>query len=183
MRVPNRVSACRICGNPELVNVLELGQQTLTGVFPKDKHEVLTSGPLTLLKCNGPGACGLLQLGHSYSLDEMYGENYGYRSGLNPSMVNHLRSKVGRIKQLGIIDSGDIIGELIDLELGRSGISVMTMTEGMAMEKTRIAGECVSEGAGTGGGLRDEAVPWGHRRDLQNESYETKRILSSGSRA
>lgn len=107
-----RVSKCRICGNPELIGVLELGQQALTGVFPKDKNKPLTSGPLTLLKCDGRNACGLLQLAHSYSLDEMYGENYGYRSGLNPSMVQHLRSKVERIKRLGIIDSGDIIVDI-----------------------------------------------------------------------
>jgi hypothetical protein len=28
----------------------------------------------------------------SYSLNEMYGDNYGYRSSLNRSMVNHLQN-------------------------------------------------------------------------------------------
>lgn len=104
--------ACRICGNEDLVSVLELGNQTLTGVFPKRTDEAITEGPLTLVKCTGENKCGLLQLAHSYSLEEMYGENYGYRSGLNPSMVAHLKSKVERIKNLNIIQNDDIIVDI-----------------------------------------------------------------------
>lgn len=107
-----KIGACRICGNIELVPVLELGQQTLTGVFPRTRDDRLTAGPLTLVKCNGKDHCGLLQLAHSYSIDEMYGQNYGYRSGLNPSMVAHLRSKVQRIEGLGILSAGDIVVDI-----------------------------------------------------------------------
>jgi len=49
------------------------------------------------VKCMGATACGLLQLQHSYDLSEMYGLNYGYRSGLNKSMVEHLQRKVAAI--------------------------------------------------------------------------------------
>lgn len=35
--------------------------------------------------------------------------------------------------------SGEIVGELIDLELGRTGISMMTVLPEMVFEKTRIA--------------------------------------------
>lgn len=41
--------------------------------------------------------------------------------------------------KLKAIGSRDIVGDLIDLELGKSGISVMTVTEEMVMEKNRIA--------------------------------------------
>lgn len=107
-----QVSACRICGNRNLVTVLELGKQTLTGVFPKRRKAPITAGPLTLVKCSGVDVCGLLQLAHSYSLTEMYGENYGYRSGLNPSMVAHLRAKIERIKQFGVLRTGDVIVDI-----------------------------------------------------------------------
>jgi NDP-4-keto-2,6-dideoxyhexose 3-C-methyltransferase len=107
-----RVKACRICNNSNLATVLELGNQVLTGVFPIDKNANVTSGPLTLLKCTGPNSCGLVQLAHSYSLAEMYGENYGYRSGLNPSMVAHLRSKVQRIEALGVLQRGDLVVDI-----------------------------------------------------------------------
>ena len=67
----------------------------LTGIFPRDKKQAITTGPLCLVKCTGGDeACGLLQLEHSYDLDEMYGEDYGYRSGLNASMVTHLGNKL-----------------------------------------------------------------------------------------
>lgn len=103
------VKACRICGNTNLVPVLHLGTQTLTGIFPRSVDQPVTAGPLELVKCDGAGVCGLLQLHHSYTLSEMYGDNYGYRSGLNPSMVAHLRAKVDRIKQQVELAEGDVI--------------------------------------------------------------------------
>ena len=30
-----KINKCRICGNTNLVNVIDLGEQVLTGVFPK----------------------------------------------------------------------------------------------------------------------------------------------------
>ncbi|MDI1270360.1 MAG: class I SAM-dependent methyltransferase [Polaromonas sp.] len=105
-----KVSKCRICGNTQLECVLDLGEQMLTGVFPRKKNANVTIGPLRLVKCvGGSETCGLLQMEHSYDLAEMYGENYGYRSGLNASMVAHLHGKVKRI--LGQVDlrAGDLV--------------------------------------------------------------------------
>jgi NDP-4-keto-2,6-dideoxyhexose 3-C-methyltransferase len=109
--VYTQIKKCRICGNHELVQVVDLGEQYLTGVFPKQKdHTHVTKGPLRLVKCHGGASvCGLLQLEHSYSLDEMYGDNYGYRSGLNASMVRHLHSKVARIQQLVTLKVNDLV--------------------------------------------------------------------------
>jgi NDP-4-keto-2,6-dideoxyhexose 3-C-methyltransferase len=92
-----KIEKCRICGNRELAQVLDLGEQALTGVFPQSRTQKVTSGPLRLVKCMGDNVCGLLQLQHSYDLSEMYGLNYGYRSGLNKSMVEHLHGKVRKI--------------------------------------------------------------------------------------
>lgn len=100
---------CRICGNPHLVQVLDLGEQMLTGVFPRSRDAELTTGPLRLVKCVADGGCGLLQLAHSYDLGEMYGENYGYRSGLNASMVRHLNAKVARICEFISLHQGDLV--------------------------------------------------------------------------
>lgn len=41
--------------------------------------------------------------------------------------------------KLKSIGSGEIIGDLIDLELGKSGISMMQVTQDMVFEKTRVA--------------------------------------------
>jgi NDP-4-keto-2,6-dideoxyhexose 3-C-methyltransferase len=91
-----RINHCRICGNSTLIKVLDLGDQALTGVFPLKKEQQITRGPLQLLKCHSEidNVCGLLQLAHSYDPEEMYGDNYGYRSGLNSSMVSHLNQKI-----------------------------------------------------------------------------------------
>ena len=101
-----KLEKCRVCGNTHIEEVLNLGEQELTGVFPKSKNEKLTSGLLDLYFCP---ECGLLQLGHSYSLDEMYGDNYGYRSGLNPSMVEHLSSKINMLETMYNLKSGDVV--------------------------------------------------------------------------
>lgn len=103
------ITQCRICGCAELAEVVTLGEQALTGVFPKNKDQVITRGPLTLVKCNAPDSCGLVQLKNSYDLSDMYGMNYGYRSGLNASMVKHLRSKVQGILDLGVLQENDLV--------------------------------------------------------------------------
>jgi len=110
----SQVKKCRICGNPHLEQILDLGEQTLTGVFPKTRDQPITRGPLRLMKCVGhDGCCGLLQLAHSYDLGEMYGDNYGYRSGLNKSMVQHLHAKVDRIMTIA-----DLSGQPLVLDIG-----------------------------------------------------------------
>lgn len=105
-----KVEKCRICGNTRLERVLDLGEQMLTGVFPREKGAKVTTGPLRLVKCmGGDEVCGLLQLEHSYDLGEMYGENYGYRSGLNASMVAHLHGKVKKILTQIELREGDLV--------------------------------------------------------------------------
>jgi NDP-4-keto-2,6-dideoxyhexose 3-C-methyltransferase len=103
------ISGCRICGGVELAPVLDLGEQMLTGVFPRARDASVTIGPLRLVKCVGKQACGLLQLEHSFDLGEMYGDNYGYRSGLNQSMVSHLHEKVRRVARWVDLREGDLV--------------------------------------------------------------------------
>lgn len=106
------IKACRICGNERLEQILDLGEQRMTGTFPRLADPDLTGGPLILVKCTGDNCCGLVQLDRSYDLAEMYGENYGYRSGLNRSMVEHLKAKVRRITELGLVRDGDLIVDI-----------------------------------------------------------------------
>lgn len=100
------IVSCRICSSKNLLKVLSLGKQYLTGVFPKTKEEKITNGPLDLVWCQD---CGLLQMHHSYSLDEMYGDNYGYRSGLNKSMVDHLTQKILTLEKLAQPKEEDLV--------------------------------------------------------------------------
>lgn len=88
---------CRVSASKTLIPILDLGEQALTGVFPRDPAAPITTGPLRLVWCPDSG---LVQLDHSYDLGEMYGENYGYRSGLNQSMVRHLTQKIRNLERL-----------------------------------------------------------------------------------
>jgi hypothetical protein len=88
------------------MSVLNLGVQKLTGVFPLSADEPITEGPLELVWCPDSG---LLQMRHSYDLGEMYGMNYGYRSGLNKSMVEHLTQKVQYLQRLTPLAAADTV--------------------------------------------------------------------------
>lgn len=101
-----KIAKCRLCGHPNPVSLFALGMQSLTGVFPKTAPEAVEQGPLEVVKC---GECHLLQLAHSFAPDMMYGENYGYRSGLNQSMVRHLKGKVDSIRATVDVGPGDLV--------------------------------------------------------------------------
>jgi hypothetical protein len=109
------VTRCRVCGNGPLVPILDLGHQYLTGVFPRHPGAALTRGPLELVKCHGDAGgahCGLVQLGHSYDSTELYGDNYGYRSSLNRSMVEHLDGIARRLLEMAPVGPGDFIVDI-----------------------------------------------------------------------
>lgn len=98
---------CRICGNRTLLPVLDLGTQALTGIFPA-RDEPVPTAPLELVKCS-PDGCGLVQLRHTADLSLMYGNHYGYRSGIRPFMINHLTDKVSRLTGMVDLGAGDLV--------------------------------------------------------------------------
>ena len=115
MTLYREIQGCRICGNLELDLILELGNMALTGIFPKTREEEVPTGPLTLVKCRESSSddyCGLVQLREIYNPDIMYGRNYGYRSGLNKSMVEHLHKRVKKITDYVTIGQGDIVVDI-----------------------------------------------------------------------
>jgi hypothetical protein len=101
------INQCRVAKkSSNLLPVLSLGNQALTGVFPKSASDEITIGPLDLVWCPDSG---LLQLKHTYESSEMYGDNYGYRSGLNQSMVDHLTNKIRYLERLVPLNANDIV--------------------------------------------------------------------------
>lgn len=101
-----RIDKCRLTGSRNLLPVLNLGEQAFTGIFPPSPSEHVPVGPLELLWCPDSG---LLQLAHSFELGQMYGDNYGYRSGLNQSMVRHLTSKARLLSRFVGLGRGDLV--------------------------------------------------------------------------
>lgn len=108
-----KIEKCRVCGNTNLITVLDLGNQYLSGIFPKEIDLEMYKGPLTLVKCDETtGGCGHVQLEHTFDLPTMYGNEYGYRSGLNSSMVRHLKDKCDKICQQINLKEGDIVVDI-----------------------------------------------------------------------
>ena len=129
------IEGCRICGNQQLDLILDLGNLALTGIFPKTKSEDVPTGPLTLVKCRETttnDSCGLVQLKETYNPDLMYGQNYGYRSGLNTSMVNHLQNKVKKILDHVTLNPDDVIVDI--------GSNDSTLLQAYPKEQTALVG-------------------------------------------
>jgi NDP-4-keto-2,6-dideoxyhexose 3-C-methyltransferase len=109
----HKIEKCRVCGNTHLVTVLNLGDQYLSGIFPKTIDLNMYRGPLELVKCDESfGGCGHVQLRHTFDLPTMYGDEYGYRSGLNQSMVTHLKEKYEKISNDISLQDNDIVVDI-----------------------------------------------------------------------
>ena len=116
------ITKCRISGSHNLIHVLSLGEQYLTGVFPKTNSEEVSKGPLDLVWCPDSG---LLQMKQSYSSEEMYGDNYGYRSGLNASMVQHLTHKIHTLERMVKLNETDLV-----LDIGSNDATLLKVYRG-----------------------------------------------------
>jgi GDP-D-mannose dehydratase len=104
------ITECRLCKGLNLKIVIDLGKQVITSRFPLYGDFSTPSTDISLCFCKD---CGLLQLYQIIDSSELYEHEYGYRSGLNFTMRNHLKqyneeilSKVSLNKDDTIVDIG-----------------------------------------------------------------------------
>lgn len=108
------INKCRICGNPDLTEVLNFGSQYLASSFVKTNagNELSkTKIPLTVVLCDrskNDKACGLVQLRETAERDLMY-RSYFYRSGTNPMMREALQNIVSEVKSKVELKPGDAV--------------------------------------------------------------------------
>jgi hypothetical protein len=126
----SRIKKCRISNTNNILSVLSLGDQALTGVFPKSADEHVTAGPLEIVWNSDSG---LLQLAHIYEPEEMYGDNYGYRSGLNQSMVRHLEGKINYLERFFDLKPGDVV-----LDVGSNDATSLKAYSTQSLERIGI---------------------------------------------
>ena len=81
------IKYCRNCKKKNLTNVLSLGNIAFTGKFLKKNFEIKKAN-LALLMCE---SCKLVQLSKNFDLKYLYGPDYGYRTGLNKTMTQHMK--------------------------------------------------------------------------------------------
>ena len=104
-----KIIKCRSCKSKNLKKTLSLGIQKLTGIFPSSNKENVPEGNLALVFCD---RCKLLQLENSFDPSKMYGDNYGYMSSLNSSMVMHLKKKSEKLKKINPLSPGNIVCDI-----------------------------------------------------------------------
>ena len=105
-----KINKCRSCSNKKLKLTFDLGMQKLSGIFPDSYDQrKIPEGSLEMVFCDN---CKLLQLKNSFEAKVMYGDNYGYMSSLNQSMIEHLKKKAENLKKKVNIKSGDLIVDI-----------------------------------------------------------------------
>lgn len=100
-----KISKCRCCRSKILKLFLDFGKMCLTTEFPNSKAGHQYKIPMKLVIC---AKCKLFQLLHNYDLNKLYNKNYGYRSGINQSMSNHLESVTQDVEKIIRFDKNDI---------------------------------------------------------------------------
>lgn len=105
MAVSKTVTQCRLCQG-DLTKVLDLGSQCIGSRFPKADEPDPPSVPLVLMRCK---VCGLGQLSESVNSSEFYDHFYGYRSGVNATMRDHLRDLARACVNLNPPKPGDVV--------------------------------------------------------------------------
>ena len=98
-----KITKCRICKKKNLKKLFSLGNLCFTGKFPS-KNQKIKKGPIDLVLCKN---CELVQLGHNFDLNYLYGPDYGYRTGINKTMLNHVSSVVKNVSKIAKLKKKD----------------------------------------------------------------------------
>ena len=97
------IKKCRSCNSKHLKPLFSLGKIRFTGKFPRYKEKI-PNGELKLVMCSN---CKLVQLKHIFNMKYLYNKDYGYRTGINATMSNHVKNVVKKITRISKIKNGD----------------------------------------------------------------------------
>lgn len=102
------IKKCRSCGSTSLEKVLDLGEQFLT-CFPTDGNLLkIPRGQLKLVSCKN---CTLVQLAQTFPPELLYSW-YGYRSGINPMMVDALSDVASSAVKYAFWEENDVVVDI-----------------------------------------------------------------------
>ena len=102
----NIVKFCRNCKAKNFSNLFSLGNLSFTGKFSLKKNKKIPKDYISLIKCNN---CQLVQLDRSFNSKYLYGLDYGYRSGINLTMTNHLKLISKKLTKLSKLKKNDFV--------------------------------------------------------------------------
>ena len=101
-----KIKSCRNCRKSNLIDLFSLGKISFTGKFAKNKKINIKKTPLDLTMCS---KCKLVQLKHNYNLKYLYGPDYGYRTGINKTMSEHVERVTKILEKKANLKSGDSV--------------------------------------------------------------------------
>jgi hypothetical protein len=81
------IKNCRACNSKKIEIILNLGKIAYTGKFAKLTKTEIPKSPLKLIICKD---CKFVQLAHKFKSNYLYDAEYGYESGVNSTMREHL---------------------------------------------------------------------------------------------
>ena len=101
-----KIRNCRNCSNGSFFNVLSLGKMSFTGKFSKNFYHNIPRAYINLLMCK---KCKLVQLDRNFDQKYLYGKDYGYRTGINNTMTNHMKKIVKKCLNLTKLKASDCV--------------------------------------------------------------------------
>ena len=101
-----KITKCRLCNDRKILPLFSLGQMSFTGKFANRIKKNIPKKDLTLVICKN---CKLVQLDQNFNPKYLYGKDYGYRTGLNSTMTEHVKSIALEAQKLSKIKKGDFV--------------------------------------------------------------------------
>ena len=100
-----RIKQCRNCKSKKLITLFSLGNLCFTGKFSSLKDNIKKK-PVTVVLCK---SCELVQLAHNYDLKYLYGPDYGYRTGINMTMTDHVKKITQTLAKKTSLKKNDLV--------------------------------------------------------------------------
>ena len=86
-----KITSCRNCKSKYFSKLFTLGKMCFTGKFPKNLTTNIPKVVISLIMCK---SCKLVQLDRNFNPKYLYDTNYGYRTGINTTMIQHVKGVV-----------------------------------------------------------------------------------------
>ena len=101
-----QIKYCRNCGNNKLISLFSLGKLSYSGKFPKSLKTNISKEEISLIMCS---SCKLVQLNKNFNPKYLYGKDYGYRSGINKTMTEHLTNTAHILSKKAKLKSNEYV--------------------------------------------------------------------------
>jgi len=100
-----KLKFCRNCSSDKINKLFSLGNIYFTGKFLK-KNINPKKGPINVVICQ---SCKLVQLADNFDLKYLYGPGYGYQTGINATMTQHVKNVVRILCNKTKIKKNDLV--------------------------------------------------------------------------